>query len=490
MVMIRGVIPVFVIAVALSGAAQALLPPPVARAFRNAGVPPDAVTLVVQETGAVHPLIAHNPAKPMNPASVMKLVTTFAALELLGPDYHWTTDAYLDGKLENGVLHGNLVLKGHGDPKITVEQWQAFMTTLTMRGLSAVEGDLVLDRSFFAPVAYDAGAFDGEPLKPYNVGPDALLVNFKSMRFAFAPNPAGNGTDVIAIPAFANVSIAPLPQLAGGDCGDWRGSVGATFVDRGSSAAASFAGRYAASCGEHEWWVSLLEHPAYVHAMFTTYFHEAGGRFNGGWKDGLAPKGTSPFATLESPPLYVVVRDVNKLSNNVMARQLFLTLATANRPPPATTAGATSAVLRWLASHKLRMPELVLDNGSGLSRHERISAGSLVRLLLAADASPVREEFAASLAVAATDGTVEHRFQNVNVAGQGLLKTGTLEGARAIAGYVIDAEGRRWALAAIVNHPNAANVQSALDFFVQWVYRHASTWESLNHLPAGRPATH
>ena len=136
------------------------------------------------------------------------------------------------------------------------------------------------------------------------------------------------------------------------------------------------------------------------------------------------------------------------------------------------------------------MPELVLDNGSGLSRHERISAGSLVRLLLAADASPVREEFAASLAVAATDGTVERRFQNANVAGQGLLKTGTLEGARAIAGYVIDAEGRRWALAAIVNHPNAANVQSALDFFVQWVYRHASTWESLNHLPAGRPATH
>jgi len=465
-------------AAALSGAAQALLPPPLAKAFRDAGVPLGGFALVVQETGKVQPLIAHDAAKPMNPASVMKVVTTFAALELLGPDYRWTTDAYLDGTLDDGTLHGNLVLKGHGDPKITVEQWQAFMTTLTKRGLAAIDGDLVLDRSFFAPAAYDPGAFDGEPLKPYNVGPDALLVNFKSLRLAFAPNPAGI-TEVTSTPTLANVTLGAPPRLAGGDCGDWRGAVGATFVDRGGSAEATFAGSYPASCGEREWWVSLLDPTAYVYSMFATYYREAGGFFSGGWRSGLAPKGKTPFATLESPPLYVVVRDVNKLSNNVMARQVFLTLATARDPPPATTAGANAAVRRWLASHKLKMPELVLDNGSGLSRHERISAGSLVRLLLAADASPVREEFASSLAVAAMDGTVERRFQNVNVAGQALLKTGTLEGARAIAGYVIDAEGRRWTLAAIVNHPNASRAQGALDFFVQWVYRNAGVWESL-----------
>lgn len=474
---------------ALSCVAHAVLPPPVAKAFRDAGVPPDGVALVVQETGTVQPLIAHGAAKPMNPASVMKLVTTFAALELLGPDYRWTTEAFLDGTLENGVLRGNLILKGHGDPKITVEQWRAFMADLTARGLRAVDGDLVLDRSFFAPIAHDAGAFDGEPLKPYNVGPDALLVNFKSVRLAFAPNGAGNGVDVIAIPSLANVKVGPpLPRLATGDCGDWRDTVAATFVDRGASAEASFAGRYPASCGEREWWVSLLDPPAYVHAMFTAYFREAGGRFSGGWRDGLAPKGKTPFATLESPPLYDVVRDVNKLSNNVMARQVFLTLATAKNAPPATTAGATAAVLRWLASHQLKMPELVLDNGSGLSRLERISAGSLVRLLLAADASQVREEFASSLAVAAMEGTVERRFQNVNVGGQALLKTGTLDGARAIAGYVIDAEGRRWALAAIVNHSNAGRAQGALDFFVQWVYRHATAWEALNRPSHAAPA--
>jgi D-alanyl-D-alanine carboxypeptidase/D-alanyl-D-alanine-endopeptidase (penicillin-binding protein 4) len=210
--------------------------------------------------------------------------------------------------------------------------------------------------------------------------------------------------------------------------------------------------------------------------MFDTYFRAAGGRFAGGWRNGAVPNGAKPFAVLESPPLYDVVRDVNKLSNNLMARQVFLTLATANGPPPATTARATAAVLRWLAGRNLKMPELVLDNGSGLSRSERISAGSLSRLLLAANASPVRDEFVSSLAVAGTDGTVQRRFQNGTVAGQALVKTGTLEGVRAIAGYVIDAGGRRWTVVALVNHANASRVQAALDYLVQWVYREGATW--------------
>jgi D-alanyl-D-alanine carboxypeptidase/D-alanyl-D-alanine-endopeptidase (penicillin-binding protein 4) len=283
-------------------------------------------------------------------------------------------------------------------------------------------------------------------------------------------------TQLTVEPALARVAVGPPPRLADGDCGDWRSSLGATFVDRGGRANVMFAGRYRASCGEREWWVSLLDTPTYVHGMFDTYFREAGGRFDGGWKIGLAPRNAAPFAALASPPLWDIVRDINKLSNNVMARQLFLTLATAGAPPPATTTGATAVVRRWLAGRKLGMPELVLDNGSGLSRRERISAGSLVRLLLAADASAVREEFASSLAVAAMDGTVQRRFQNGDVAGQALLKTGTLEGARALAGYVIDRDGRRYAVAAIVNHPHAAGSGGALDFLVQWVYRDARSW--------------
>jgi D-alanyl-D-alanine carboxypeptidase/D-alanyl-D-alanine-endopeptidase (penicillin-binding protein 4) len=120
----------------------------------------------------------------------------------------------------------------------------------------------------------------------------------------------------------------------------------------------------------------------------------------------------------------------------------------------------------------------VIENGSGLSRTERVSAGALARLLAAADASAVREEFASSLAVAAVDGTVQRRFQNGTVAGQALLKTGSLEGVRALAGYVIDAAGRRWIVVALINHPNAQRATPALDFLVQWVYRNGSAYEA------------
>jgi D-alanyl-D-alanine carboxypeptidase/D-alanyl-D-alanine-endopeptidase (penicillin-binding protein 4) len=412
----------------------------------------------------------------MNPASTMKLVTTLAALELLGPDYRWRTEAYLDGTLADGVLHGNLVLKGYGDPKLTIEQWQAMIGALRMNGLATIEGDLVQDRSYFAPPAHDPAAFDGEPLKPYNVGPDALLVNFKSLKLTFAPNATGDGTALAIEPPLTPVTLGTAPKLDAGDCNDWRGATGATFIDRRASAAAVFPGRYPAACGEREWWISLLDHPHYVHAMFETYFRAAGGLFLGRLREGRAARNAAPFMTLKSAPLYDIVRDVNKLSNNVMARQVFLTLSTTAAPPPATVAGARRAITRWLAQRKIKMPGLVLENGSGLSRRERVTAGGLAQLLLTADASPVRDEFESSLAVAATDGTVARRFQNGSVAGQALLKTGSLEGVRAIAGYVIDAAGRRFALAAIVNHPNASQSQPAIDALVQWVYRNGATW--------------
>jgi len=462
----------------LCASAHAALPGGVVRAFDDAGVPLSGVSVVVRESGQPQPLFTHDPNRPMNPASVMKVVTTYAALDLLGPDFRWKTEAYLAGKLDRkGTLAGNLVLKGYGDPKITIEQWQAFMGDLRKQGLAAITGDLVLDRSHFKLPEHDPAAFDQEPLRPYNVGPDALLVNFKSVRFAFAPASAGNAVAVRADPPLPEVAVSGVPQLVGSDCGDWRATLAAQYVDLGSNAVATFPGGYPQSCGEREWYVALLDHPHYVHGMFTTYFRERGGRFSGTVAEGRPPRNAKPFAVMESAPLYDIVRDVNKLSNNVMARQIFLTLATAKHPPPATPALAADVVQKWLKDKHVAIPGLVLENGSGLSRRERLTAAGIAQLLASADASPVREEFASSLAVAAMDGTVQKRFRDGTVAGQALLKTGTLEGVRAIAGYVIDAEGRRFIVAAIVNHPNAWRAGPALDYLVQWVYAEGGSYD-------------
>ena len=284
-------------------------------------------------------------------------------------------------------------------------------------------------------------------------------MNFKAVRFAFSPNASDDGVDVKVEPALPQVALGAVPSLVDGPCDDWRRLAGAAFISQSRAAAATFPGSYARSCGVRDWHVALLDHPTYVHGMFSAYFAEAGGEFGGAVREGRAPLG-EPFAVLESPPLYDVVRDVNKLSNNVMARQVFLTLATTASPLPATPDKAAGAVQRWLAQRKLAMPGFTIENGSGLSRVERVTAGGLASLLAAADASAVRNEFATSLAVAATDGTLERRMTQAHAAGRALLKTGSLEGVRALAGYVIDANGTRWILVALVNHPNASRAHA------------------------------
>ncbi len=469
-------------------AAQAVLPREIRSAFVDAGVPLAHVSIVVQDTSHPRPLFAWNASVARNPASVMKLVTTYVALELLGRDYRWRTEAYLGGALENGVLHGDLILKGYGDPKITLEQWQAFIAMLRAKGLASVNGDLVVDRSYFAVPRYDPAAFDQEPREPYNVGPDALLVNFKAVRISFAPGVSSGAVAVSVDPPLPGIVLERPPTLNEDvACADWRAGLRAAFDDHDDHASVAFNGSYPTSCGERDWWVSLLDPNHYAQAMFETYFRAAGGQFSGGVKEGRAPARTAPFATLESPPLYDIVRDVNKFSNNVMARQIFLTLATTAGPPPATSARAAGVVRRFLAAHAIHMPGLALENGSGLSRSERNSAAGFNRLLVAASRSAVRDEFASSLPVAATDGTLARRFNGDGVAGQALLKTGTLEGVRAIAGYVIDPSGRWFSVVALVNDPAADRAADALDDLVQWVYANGA--RATSQAPAGSRGT-
>ena len=466
------------VAIAACGA-RAGLPREVAHAFAEAGVPLAHVSVVVQDTTARKPMFALHAGRPRAPASVMKLVTTWSALNLLGPDYRWRTEAWLGGPLEGGVLHGDLILKGYGDPAITVEQLEAFVAALRASGLEAIDGDLVLDRNYFRLPPFDPGAFDSAPERPYNVGPDALLVNFKALRLTLAPSAEGTGVAVTMEPGLAGVTIARTPSLAAdAECGDWKRSAKLAIDDAGDHATLDFAGSYAAVCGSRDWWISVLDHPHYVHDAFAWAFRAAGGRFDGGVREGRAPSGTAPFATLASPPLYDVAGDINKFSNNVMAQQLFLTLAAATGRPPATFSGAAAAVRRYLRSTGLAMPGLVLVNGSGLSRRARLTASGLNRLLVAASRSRLRDAFANTLPVAATDGTLARRFRDDRVAGQAVLKTGTLDAVRAIAGYVIDPDDRWFSIVAIVNDPDAERASHALDVLTEWVYDHGAAYRS------------
>ncbi len=451
-----------------------VLPQPVAAALASERIATTSVAAYVHEVGAARPVLAVNAVVPMNPASTMKLVTTLAALDLLGPTYRWKTEAYVSGVLKGEALDGDLVLRGLGDPKLTVENFWLMLRALRQRGLRDIHGDLVLDRSWFDARGYDPSRFDNQPMRPYNVGPDALLVNFKAFRFTFVPDP-GRGRVLVAVePRSSQLEMALSPQLADGPCGDWRARLRADFRANGGSATAAFGGAYAESCGENTWNVAMLSHPDFVYGTFRALWEELGGSLRGRWKEGAAAAGAKPIYVQESPALAEVVRDINKFSNNVMARQLFLTISAEMTKAPGRAERSAEVIRSWLARKGLEASELVIENGSGLSREDRISAGNMGKLLLLAYASPFMPEFIASMPLVAFDGTMKRRLKFDSVAGHAHIKTGSLADARTLAGYVLDRRGRRFVVAFFVNHVNAAASQPAQDAMLKWVYDQAA----------------
>jgi D-alanyl-D-alanine carboxypeptidase/D-alanyl-D-alanine-endopeptidase (penicillin-binding protein 4) len=461
-----------VFAVALSGpTARAAIPPPVAQSLAAAGIPESSVGLYVHEIGAAKPVITHAAEKPLNPASTMKLVTTYAALELLGPAFTWSTEVYAAGPLRNEVLEGDLVLRGSGDPKLTLEQFWLLLRNVRARGLREIRGDLVLDRTYFATGDFDPARFDGDPLRPYNTGPDALLVNFKSITVQFVPELESQTLRLVAEPVLAPLQLVNAVSLTEGACGDWVSKLKFEVQGSGERARFTVSGTYARDCGERTRSFSVLDHRPYVAALFTRLWKELGGTFEGRVRDGPVPPGARLIASATSPQLAEVVRDINKFSNNVMARQLFLTLAAVADGMPGTTDKARGVIRRWLEQKKMAIPELAMENGSGLSRIERISARSMGEVLLAAFRSAVMPELVASLPVFAVDGTMRKRLGQPQVAGQAHIKGGTLSGVRAIAGYMLDAQGRRVVLVFIVNHANAPNATAAQDALLRWIHQ-------------------
>lgn len=442
------------------------LPPEVLKALKAAQIPASQVAVVVQPVDSRFSLVAHNARQAMNPASVMKLVTTYAALDLLGPAWTWKTGAYTEADPVAGKLGGNLYLKGSGDPKFALEHLGALLRQLRVRGVEHIVGDVVLDRSAFNVPAIDPGAFDDKPMRPYNVGPDALLVNFRALRFTLVGE---NGkVRVLQETPADGLTVDNRLQLAAGSCGsDWKDLVAVRLVPENSGSRLEFSGSYSAQCGEKPLNLAPLPADVQVGGLFRALWKELGGSLGGQVRAGSTPPAARPAAVHESPPLADAVRDINKFSNNVMARQLFLALG--NDGAPASVDRARQRLTEWLAGRGLKFPELVVDNGSGLSRQERISADSLNRLLLDAWKSPVMPELVSSLPIVGIDGTMKKRLKESAASGRAHIKTGTLDGVKTAAGFALDSQGRRYAVVFLINHPRAQAGGPAIDALLLWV---------------------
>lgn len=446
------------------------LPPEVEAQLARAKVPREALAaIVVEATPGVNttPLLTLRANAAVNPASVMKLVTTYAALELLGPAYTWATPVFIDGTIEAGVLKGNLVIQGRGDPKLVVERLWLLLRRVQGLGIQTITGDILLDRSAFAPSAQHPADFDGEPLRPYNATPDALLVNFKSVVMTFTPNLSAGLASVSVEPPLANLQRpASVPLLPGADCGDYRAALKADFSD---PFRLSFKGGLPASCGEKVWAVAYADPASYAERAVLGMWQELGGKLGGRVRDGRAPTGLRPTFEVTSPPLADVITDINKFSNNVMAQQLFLTLGL-QATGTASVEASREVVRSWWRERFGDADVPTLDNGSGLSRQERITPQGLARMLQTAFASGAMPELMSSLPIAGVDGTLRRQKSRVSQ-GWAHLKTGTLRDSTALAGFVHTPSGRRLVVVAIVNHPNAPAARPALDALVDWAVK-------------------
>lgn len=412
--------------------------------------------------GSARPRLSWQVDRPVNPASLMKLLTTAAGLDLLGPAWRWTTPVWLDGPVDGGVLDGNLVIKGSGDPTLVQERLWLLLRRVQQAGVREIRGDIVLDRSAFELPPHDPGAFDDEPYRPSNVGADAFLLNYRSLAVGFLPDARRGMASVTVDLPLAGVQVDSEVPLSTAACDDWQTGLRADFSD---PAHIRFAGSYPAACGEKSWPVAYADPAHYDERALVGLWQDMGGRLGGVVRPGAAPARPPTFA-VASPPLADVVRDINKFSNNLMAQQLFLTLA-ATKAGSGTPQAARALLARW-AEDRLGAEAtagLVVDNGAGLSRDGRLTARLLAGLLQWVAAGPLRPELFASLPLAGVDGTLRRSGAG---AGRAHLKTGSLRDVSGIAGTVLADSGRLYLVVAIVNHPAANRARPALEALVQW----------------------
>jgi D-alanyl-D-alanine carboxypeptidase/D-alanyl-D-alanine-endopeptidase (penicillin-binding protein 4) len=452
----------------LPATASDQLPDSVVNVLNVRKLPAESLSVYVEDLESGEVLLDWQADVPRNPASTMKLLTTLVALDLLGPAYRWKTDVYALGEIEDGRLDGDLLLKGYGDPFLVTERVWELVRQLRMEGIDEIAGDLLIDDSWFDVGDHDPGAFDGKPLRAYNVAPNALLMNFKVVRYWFRPD--GTRVDVTVDPALENLQVDNRLTVKNSYCGGYQRGITVRMND--DNDAVTFEGRFPSGCERYAMSRTVLSHNEFAYGLFKLLWRDSGGTFDGGWKNAVVDEEAEPLLSFRSRPLQEMISLVNKHSNNVMARQVLYTLAAEINGPPGTEESGRDVVAKWLADNGLEPCALALENGAGLSREARICAAAMGEMLRFAWAQPYMPEFLASMSLSGLDGTLRRRFRGSSLVGTAHLKTGSLDHVAAIAGYLQSRSGRRFSVVTLQNYEDihrgyGDEVQEAL---LRWLY--------------------
>ncbi|MDJ0748850.1 MAG: D-alanyl-D-alanine carboxypeptidase/D-alanyl-D-alanine-endopeptidase [Woeseiaceae bacterium] len=431
-------------------------------------LPAESLSIYVQDVESGEVVLEWLAHEPRNPASAMKLLTTLVALDVLGPAYRWKTDVYALGDVSDGTLEGDLALKGHGDPFLVTERIWQLIRDIRRSGVTKITGDLLLDDSHFDVGQHDPAAFDRQPLRAYNVAPNALLMNFKVVRYWFEPD--GSAVRVRLDPNLENLAIDNRLTTRPGSCRGYQRGITVTMNNANDEV--TFSGKFPSGCKAYAMDRTVLSHNQFAWGVFASMWKDSGGQFDGAWRNTVIDDELEPLLSFESSSLATTIASVNKHSNNVMARHLMYTLSAEVLGAPGTEQGGREVVSAWLAERGLDSPHFRLDNGAGLSRDARITAAGMAALLQFAWRQPYMPEYLASMSLTGLDGTLSRRFRNSNLVGKAHLKTGSLDHVAAIAGYLQGRSGRRYAVVVMQNYDDVHRgpgdeIQETL---LRWLY--------------------
>ncbi|MBF2720615.1 D-alanyl-D-alanine carboxypeptidase [Psychrobacter sp. NG254] len=481
------------------------------------------------------PLLNHQSDIPRTPASTMKLVPSFIALDTLGADFVWYTRIYHTGIIIGDRLQGDLIIQGSGDPKMTHERLEQLLYKIQAAGVRHIDGNIIIDSAVFKNISKDPAAFDNAPLRPYNASPDGFLVNFSTI--GIKTYPLDNGQASLTYePMLANYQLPSTIATRTASCG----SASYSLAPQWQSQQLSLNTNLPDSCREHAFYVAYPDAKDFAARVVASKWKTLGNTLSGQVVSneipydvtktptaahGLTAIAMSPLPLVSYPSLTLTqqIYDINHFSNNVMAEQVALSIGAYGKPhimpsvapdnkthddktntvqthsgeralyqqptqklaslyqfgKPTTTdyPAALQTINQWWQT-TLQTPAPYLTNGSGLCRDCTITAANLSELLAYAYDRPSFDAYVNSLGVAGVSGTItthSERLPESAAIGRAWIKTGTLNNVTSMAGYVKGLSGQDYVVVGIINTEEALNAYTArpvLDALLDWTAKH------------------
>ena len=449
------------------------LPQAIEGFIKKSTIPKKDMAIYIKQVGKDVPVLAAlNETTLKTPASVIKVLTTYAAVLKLGFDYHFPTKFYTMGLIQNGVLDGDLIVKGYGDPTLNSKDLEKIVEKIKQKGIKRITGNIVIDRSFFRVSTKNSSGFDEHPYSAYNAMPDAMMYNERISTICIVPsknNVSKKGAD-------ASYEVINQLKTVNKPCRGRYSWPGVKIDTAQATPKIYLKGKISNHCSKQNICQVVTKPYLSFYYALKDKLKKEGVVVEGNMRLRKVPQMAKPLFTHYSRSLEKIISKTAKKSNNLYARHLLLTLGAHVYSAPATLDKGRRAVEQILRNKgALTQDGLEIDNGCGLSRTAKLSAKMLADMY--ADAyKRYGDRWMQTLSIAGVDGTIKKRFRGTAVKNRAWMKTGTLKRTKNISGYVKDASGQLYEVVILVQSKRgnwrASQLQNDI---IKWLAKRKST---------------